>query len=56
VVAIFINGSEINEQSYRLPSKDASYQVSIHWQSSFREDFSEINQSKTRIAFGGHVC
>ena len=27
------------------------------WQSGFREeDFLEIDQSKTRIAFGGHVC
>jgi hypothetical protein len=27
------------------------------WQSGFREeDFVEINQSETRIAFGGHVC
>ena len=26
------------------------------WQSSFREDFLEINYSETRIAFGGHVC
>jgi hypothetical protein len=27
------------------------------WQSGFREeDFLEINQSETRIAFGGHVC
>ena len=27
------------------------------WQSGFREeDFLETNQSKTRIAFGGHVC
>jgi hypothetical protein len=25
------------------------------WQSGFREDFLEINQSETRIAFGGHV-
>jgi hypothetical protein len=24
------------------------------WQSGFREDFLEINQSETRIAFGGH--
>ena len=23
---------------------------------SFREDFLEIDQSKTRIAYGGHVC
>ena len=33
---------------YRWPSKNASYQVSIH--------FLEINQSETRIAFDGHVC
>jgi hypothetical protein len=27
------------------------------WQSGFREEyFLEINQSETRIAFGGHVC
>jgi hypothetical protein len=27
------------------------------WQSGFREeDFLEINQSETRIAFGGNVC
>ena len=27
------------------------------WQSGFREeDFLETNQSKTRIAFGGHIC
>jgi hypothetical protein len=27
------------------------------WQSGFRgEDFLEINQSETRMAFGGHVC
>jgi hypothetical protein len=27
------------------------------WQSGFREeDFVEINQSETRITFGGHVC
>jgi hypothetical protein len=25
------------------------------WPSGFTEDFSEINQSKTRIAYGGHV-
>jgi hypothetical protein len=29
----------------------------IIWQSGFREeDFLEINQSETRIAFGGDVC
>jgi hypothetical protein len=27
------------------------------WESSFRgEDFLEINQSETRMAYGGHVC
>ena len=25
------------------------------WPSGFREDFLEINQSETRIAYGGHV-
>jgi hypothetical protein len=26
------------------------------WQSGFREDFLEIDQSETRIVSGGHVC
>jgi len=26
------------------------------WPSGFREDFSEINQSKARMAWGGHFC
>jgi hypothetical protein len=26
------------------------------WESGFREDFLEINQSETSIAYGGHVC
>jgi hypothetical protein len=43
---------------YREPSKDASYQVSIHLAKRFqsRRFFLEINQSETRIACGGHVC
>jgi hypothetical protein len=48
-----------NEMSnlYRKPSIDASYQVSVHWQSGFTgEDYLEINQSETRMACGGHVC
>ena len=53
---MFVNGSEINEQLYRGPPKDASYQILIHWQSGFREDYLEINQSETRIAYGEHVC
>jgi hypothetical protein len=44
---MFVNGSELNEQSYREPSI---------WTSGVRgEDFLEINQSETRIACGGHV-
>jgi hypothetical protein len=31
------------------------HQVSVHWQSGFRGDFLEINQSETRIVCGGHV-
>ena len=41
---------------YSGPSNDASYHVSVHWQSGFREDFLEINQSEIRIASVGHVC
>jgi hypothetical protein len=45
---------------YKGPSKDASYQISVHnfiLPSGFREeDFLEINQSETRIACDGHVC
>jgi hypothetical protein len=43
---------------YRGPSKDAPYQALIFiWPSGFRgEDFLEICQSETRIAYGGHVC
>jgi hypothetical protein len=41
----------------RGPSKDASYQISVHlgkWLQ--RRRFLEINQSETRIACGSHVC
>jgi hypothetical protein len=42
---------------YKGPSKDASYQGSIHLAKRFqRRNFLEINQSETRIACGGHVC
>jgi hypothetical protein len=44
---------------YRGPSKDASYQVSIHLAKRLNQEekiFLEINQSETRIAYGGHVC
>jgi hypothetical protein len=37
---------------------DVSYQVSVHLAKRFqRKDFFlEIDQSETRIAYGGHVC
>jgi hypothetical protein len=42
---------------YKGPSKDASYQVSIHLAERFqRGHFLEINQSETRIVWDGHVC
>ena len=54
---MFVNGSEINEQLYRGPSKDASYQILIHLAKRFqRRSFLEINQSETIIAYGEHVC
>ena len=33
---MFVNGSEINEQLYRGPSKEASYQILIHWAKRFQ--------------------
>jgi Zn-finger protein len=42
---------------YRGPSKDASYQVSIHLAKRFqRRRILKISQSETRVACGGHVC
>ena len=42
---------------YKEPAIDASYQVSVHLAQWFqrRRNFL-IGQSKTRIAYGGHVC
>jgi hypothetical protein len=41
---------------YRGPSKDTSYQVWVHLAKRFHwRRFLEINQSETRIAYGGHV-
>jgi hypothetical protein len=34
-----------------------SIKFQVIWESGFRgEDLLEINQSKTRMAYGGHVC
>jgi hypothetical protein len=42
---------------YRGPSIDASYQVSVHLAMWFqRRRFLEIDQSETRIVYGGYVC
>jgi hypothetical protein len=42
---------------YRGPSRDASYQVSVHLAQWFQKRrFFKIGQSETRIACGGHVC
>jgi hypothetical protein len=48
VVAMFDNGSELNEQSYRGPSIDASYQVSVHLAKRFqrRRFFKLANQKQ----------
>ena len=42
---------------YRESAIDASYQVSIHLAQWFqRRRFLKVDQSETRIAYGGHVC
>ena len=42
--------------TYREPSIDASYQVSVHLAKQFqRRRFLEIDQSETRTVCGGHV-
>ena len=56
VVAMFVNGSGRNEQFYRGPSIDASYQVSVHFAKRFQRRSLKISQSETGIACGGHVC
>jgi hypothetical protein len=40
---------------YRGPSIDASYKVSVIWNSDFREYFLERDQSETQIVCGGHA-
>jgi hypothetical protein len=51
-----MDGDEMSNL-YRIPSKDASYQVSVHLAKQFqRRRFLEMDQSETRIACGGHVC
>jgi hypothetical protein len=56
VAAMFVNGSGRNEQNYRGPSIDASYQVSVHLAKQFqRRRFLEIDQLETRIGIAHSV-
>jgi hypothetical protein len=41
---------------YRGSSIEASYQVLVHLVKWFQRRFLKIDQSETRIAYGGHVC
>jgi hypothetical protein len=50
-----MDGDEISNL-YRGPSKDASYQDSVHLAKRFQRRILEIDQSETRIACGGYVC
>jgi hypothetical protein len=57
MVVMFVNGSELNEQSLEDLPQMLPTKFRFIWQSGFRgEDFLEINQSETRIFCGGHVC
>jgi hypothetical protein len=42
--------------TYRGPSIDDSYQVSVRLAKQFQRNILEIDQSETRTACGGHVC
>jgi hypothetical protein len=53
---LLTDGEEISHL-YRGPSIDVSYQVPIHLATWFqRRRFLDIDQSETRIAYGGLVC
>jgi hypothetical protein len=57
VAAIFETDRDEMSNLYREPSIDVSYLVSDHLAKRIqRRRFLEIDQSETRIAFGGHVC
>jgi hypothetical protein len=54
---MFVTDRDGMSNLYRGPSIEAYYQVSDHLAKRFqRKRFLEIDQSETRIAFGGHVC
>jgi hypothetical protein len=57
VAAMFVTDRDGMSNLYRGPSIEAYYQVSDHLAKRFQKKrFLEIDQSETRIAFGGHVC
>ena len=57
VAAMFVTDRDKMSTLYRGPSIDASYQVLDHLAKRIqRKRFLEIDQSETRIAYGGHVC
>ena len=57
VVAMFVNGSELNEQILQDLLRMLPTKFRFIWPGGFRgEDFLEINQSETRMACGSHVC
>jgi hypothetical protein len=56
VAAILMTDWDEMSNFYRVPSIDASYQVSFHLAMRFQRSFLEIDQSETRIACSGHVC
>jgi hypothetical protein len=57
MVVMFLTDQDEKSNLYRGPSIDTSYQVLVHLAKQFqRRRFLEIDQSKTRIACGSHVC
>jgi hypothetical protein len=58
MVAMFVNGSELNKQSLLRTFQGCFLQCfgSFGKAASEEKIFLEINQSETRIVCGGHVC
>jgi len=53
---MFVNRSGGNEQSLEDLPEMFPTKFWFIWLCVFREDFLEIDQPETRIAYGGHVC
>jgi hypothetical protein len=58
VVAMFVNGSELNEQSLQRTFQGCFIPSFGSFGQAVSEEifFLEIDLSETRIAYGGHVC